>query len=157
MAINPNTDFSPGDVFTAGEADRFPRGIMAIGENTSSSGTVAIETVSCTSSAFTAEANRYYKITYFEPVLQYVSGAVTNAVVRIRLTNLTGAEQVFAELSVVNTFGKNNIGIVTTVKTLTAGSTVFVGTFAPTGGGSINCFRSATARAQIIIEDIGPA
>ena len=157
MAINPNTNFTAGQILTADQQNRFGRGIMAIGENTTASGTVAIETVSCTSSAFTAVANRYYKITYFEPVLQYVSGAVTNAVVRIRLTNLAGAEQVFTELSVVNTFGKNNTGIVTTVKTLTAGSTVLVGTFAPTGGGSINCFRSATARAQIIVEDIGPA
>jgi hypothetical protein len=157
MAINPNTDFTAGQVLTADQQNRFGRGIMAIGENTSSSGTVAIETVSCTSSAFTAVANRYYKITYFEPVLQYVSGTVTNALCRIRLTNLAGAEQVFTELSVDNTFGKNNTAIVTTVKTLTAGSTVFVGTFTPTGGGSINCFRSATAKAQIIIEDIGPA
>jgi hypothetical protein len=157
MAINPNTDFTAGAILTAAQQNRFGRGIMAIGENTGSSGTVAIETVSCTSSAFTAVANRYYKITYFEPVLQYVSGTVTNAVCRIRLTNLTGAVQVFTELSVVNTFGKNQTGIVTTVKTLTAGSTVVVGTFAPTGGGSINCYRDGQAKAQIIVEDVGPA
>jgi hypothetical protein len=28
MAINPNTQFSSGAVFTADEANRFPRGIM---------------------------------------------------------------------------------------------------------------------------------
>jgi hypothetical protein len=155
MAINPNTDFTAGQVLTADQQNRFGRGIMAIGEATSSTATVAIETVSVTSSSFTAVANRYYKITYFEPVLQHRSGTVNQALMRIRLTNLAGAEQVFCEVKISS--ADNATGICTTVKTLTAGSTVFVGTFFPTGGGSMSCFRSATARAQIIVEDIGPA
>lgn len=151
---SPNTDFSVGQLYTSVAANQFPRGIMAIGESTTPSGSVAVETLSVTSASFTAVANRLYKITYFEPVLQYVSGTLNNAVVRIRLTNLAGTEQVFAESKISS--ANNATGFVTTVKSLTAGSTVLVGTFAPTGG-NVNCFRSATARAQIIIEDIGPA
>ena len=151
MALN--TDFTSGQILTAAQQNNFPRGLVSVTSNTTSSGTVSVETLTATSPSFTAVANRYYRITYFEPVLQYVSGTVNTGILRIRLTSISGAEQVFSEVKIS---GANNAtGIVTTVKTLTAGATVLVATFAPAGGGSMNCFRSATATAQLIIEDMG--
>ena len=151
MALN--TNFSVGAIFTATQANNFPRGLVSVTSNTTSTGSISAETLVATSPSFTAVANRYYRITYFEPVAQYVSGTVNTAILRIRLTSIAGAEQVFSEVKIS---GANNAtGIVTTVKTLTAGATVLVATVAPAGGGNMSCFRSALATAQLVIEDIG--
>jgi hypothetical protein len=157
MAVNPNTDFSDSTSLPAAQLNRFPRGIVAFAENATASGNTTIETVSVTSSSFTAVANRYYRISYYEPIVQYISGTVTANALRIRLTDLTGTLQQQTEFFTVNTFGRNATGFVTITTTLTAGSTVLVGTFAPIGGGTMACFRSATVKAQIIVEDLGPA
>ena len=151
MALN--TDFVAGNILTAAQQNNFPRGLVSATNSITASGSVSAETLSITSPAFTAVANRYYRISYFEPVFQYVSGTVNVAVMRIRLTNITGTEQVFNEVKISS--ASDATGIVQTVRTLTAGSTVFVATFAPSGGGNLNCFRSATATAQLIIEDLG--
>lgn len=132
-----------------------PRGIVAFAENTTASGSITVETVAVTSSSFTAVANRYYRISYYEPIVQYISGTITANVLRLRLTNISGATQQSTEFFTVNTFGRNATGFCSVTTTLTAGSTVLVGTFAPVGGGTMSCFRSATVKAQIIVEDIG--
>jgi hypothetical protein len=66
MAVNPNTQFSSGAVYTADEANRFPRGVMAFGTSTATTTPGAVESTQITASAFTAVANRYYRITYYE-------------------------------------------------------------------------------------------
>lgn len=142
-------------VETVSALTKAPRGIISVTNNTTSTGSISAETLVATSPSFTAVANRNYRITYYEPVAQYASGTVNTAILRIRLTSIAGAEQAFSEVKIS---GANNAtGIVTTVKTLTAGSTVFVATVAPAGGGNMSCFRSATATAQLSIEDIGAA
>ena len=154
MALN--TNFTAGQIYTATAANNFPRGLVSATSNTTPSGTVAVETVAVTSPAFTAVANRYYRISYYEPVLQYVSGTVNQVALRLRLTSISGAVQQLTELRLLNTVtGGNNTGFSTIVKTLTAGSTVLVATFAPNGGGSVNCYRAADAVAQLVIEDLG--
>ena len=155
MAINPNTDFTAGQVLTSSQANRFPRGVVAFAENITPSGVVAVETLTATTASFTAVANRYYRISYIEPIMQYFSGTVNAVGLRLRLTNITGTILQLAEIKMQSTTPASGIVQVTT--TLTAGSTVIVGTFAPFGGGSSNNFRSSTARAQVLVEDIGPA
>lgn len=62
---NPNTAFSSGAVYTADQANRFPRGVMAYAERTSgftATTTIADVGVSVT---FTAVASRYYRISFF--------------------------------------------------------------------------------------------
>jgi hypothetical protein len=151
MALN--TDFVAGNILTAAQQNNFPRGLISATGNLISSGSVSVETLSITSPSFTAVAGRYYRISYFEPAIQYVSGTVNFAILRIRLTNIAGTEQVFNEVKIGS--ASDNSGICQTVRALTAGSTVFVATFAPSGGGNLNCFRSATATPQLIIEDVG--
>ena len=155
MAINPNTDFTAGQVLTAAEQNRFPRGIVALGTNAVASAAVAAETLSVTSNSFTAIANRYYKITYFEPTLIYGTGTTLYVDLNIRLTNISGT--LVQNSSVLLSSANRNSGTVSIVKTLTAGATVVVGCFDPEGGGTATAFRSASNLSYIIVEDVGPA
>jgi hypothetical protein len=152
MAISPNTDFSAGAVLTSAQQNRFPRGVMAFNTATASDTTITSEEVQITGSSFTAVANRYYKITYFEPGMSAGSSTAGNA--RIRLTNLAGAVQQLQGFAILSTGG----GFVhmTAVTTLTAGTTNFVATLS-SDSGTITASRSATRYAVLLVEDIGPA
>lgn len=156
MAISPNDDFTAGQVLTATECNQFPRGIVAYAQSTTSDTTITVEEVQLTSTSFTAVANRYYRITYYEP--QITTPATANAFVNsgIRITNLAGTKY---QTGVVQNAPATAVNFsVTTVwvGTLTAGSTVFVATLSCSSG-TATATRSATFPAQLTIEDIGPA
>ena len=155
MAINPNTDFSSGAILTAAQQNRFPRGVMARNTATASDATVTVEEVQITGSSFTAVANRYYRITYFEPYLS--STASTVYTMRIRQTNLAGAIQ--NSCTVINTVGSvffGTSGICEAISTFSAGTVNVVGTLTSSAGTG-NASRSATGYAFLLVEDIGPA
>jgi hypothetical protein len=151
MAINPNTTFTAGAVYTADQSNRFPRGVMAFTTATSTDSTITSEEVQITGASFTAVANRYYKITYFEPGM---SGTNTAGNARIRLTNISGAVQQLQGFAIPSTGG----GFVhmSAVSTLTAGTTNFVATLS-SDSGTITASRSSTRYAFLLVEDIGPA
>jgi hypothetical protein len=157
MAISPNTNFTSGQILTAVQANQWPRGIMA--QQTATAGFVmagGVENISITASTFTAVANRYYKITYFEPSVPLVQNG-NSVTTRIRLTNITGT--VIA--STISTNADTNAGTfeantVTCITTFSAGSVVIVGTL-ESPGAVATAARSATSPALILIEDIGPA
>ena len=154
MAVNPNTDFTTGQVLTADAANRWPRGIMAYVQNTTGSAVTGTETVMLTLASFTAVANRYYRVTYFEPaLLTTVAGAGTT--MRVRLTNLAGALQQTADASSSGGSGAVNSQTLSFVKTFTAGSIVLVGTLSGSVGNQ--AFRGASQFAYLSVEDIGPA
>jgi hypothetical protein len=155
MAIAPNTTFVANTVLTAAQQNAFGFGIVALGTSTTASGAVSVETLSVTSNSFTAIANRYYKISYYEPTILYNAGTVTYVDLNIRLTNITGTLLIAG--SVKMSSADRNSGVTTIIKTLTAGATVVVGTFLPTGGGTATAFHSALNMASIIVEDVGPA
>jgi len=151
MAINPNTNFTAGQVLTADQQNRFPRGVMALATSDTS---FTIPTTEATATgmtvSFTAVANRNYKITYYEP---YMTAAAQEMNQRIRLNNATGAEQAFSGEIMA---GTGRFGIAATVKTFTAGSITLVGTLrnlSSTGTAT----RGASALAYLLVEDIGPA
>lgn len=151
MAINPNTDFVAGGVLTAAQQNRFPRGIVSIGTTTSADTTVTAEEVMISPPSFTAVANRYYKITYFEPNIIGGTGYFT---FRIRQSNISG--------TILNTSynvagsGVDRQAFVTWVGTFAAGTTNVVATAAMSAGTG-TCNRSSGVIAYLIIEDIGPA
>jgi hypothetical protein len=155
MAINPNTDFTAGQVLTAAEQNRFPRGIVALTTSQTNSATITTEAVTLTSTSFTAVANRYYRITYYEPVVQ-PSGAPSYMTFRIRLTNISGAILQRSDIEATGTDGQ--IVPLQVITTLTAGATTVCGTVAAASG-SILCYGNAgvSVSRQIIVEDIGPA
>ena len=155
MAINPNTDFSSGAVLTADQQNRFPRGVMARNTVTGPDATVTVEEVQITGSSFTAVANRYYRITYFEPYLS--STASTVYTMRIRQTNLAGAVQ--NSCTVFNSAASiffGTVGICEAISTFSAGTVNVVGTL-QSSSGTGNASRSATSYAFLLVEDIGPA
>ena len=150
MAINPNTDFTTGQVLTSSQANRFPRGIMAYNSVTTASA-VTTEAIQITSSSFTAVANRYYSITYYEPELPFATG--TTASMRLRLTNISGTVYQLTKVNASATYAE--FGLCRAITTLSAGSTVIVATLQY--GSSNTPVRGATQPAFLLIEDIGPA
>ena len=156
MAINPNTDFSSGAVLTADQQNRFPRGVMARNEVTASDTTITAEEVQITGSSFTAVANRYYRITYYEPQIGLPATAGVFGLARIRLTNLVGTQLQLGIVQNAPATGVSYSQPTVWVGTLTAGSTVVVATLLCSSG-TATATRSATAPAQLIVEDIGPA
>ena len=142
-------------IFFPSHQASFGFGIVSATSVTAASGNFTAETLRITSPSFTAVANRYYRISYIEPVLQFATGTVNNIGMLIRITNISGAIQNFSEIKIAS--ANNNAGSVQIVKTLTAGATVFVGTVIANGGGQANAYGAANCIAQLIIEDIGPA
>jgi hypothetical protein len=155
MAISPNVDFVAGAILTATQQNQFPRGIMAFRNRTSNTGALATETVTISSISFTAVANRYYKITYFEP--QGIgAGTLTFADMVIRQgTTIAGTGLALSTLAPTATIREGNT--VEYIGTFTAGAVNIVATVGPNGGGTINCSAGATFPAFLLVEDIGPA
>jgi hypothetical protein len=156
MAISPNTTFVSGAILTAAQMNALPWGIVAFKEETSNLAFGSTETVSITASTFTAVANRYYRITYFEPQLPQVqnSNVVTQS---IKITNTAGTRlsaTVYTNTTAVA--GATNSTTCVWVGTFTAGSKVIIGSLLSPGA-SVTAARSATLPAQMTIEDIGPA
>jgi len=122
--------------------------------NTSLSVSAGVETISITSPSFTAVAGRLYKITYYEPQLPLTQNANATTAA-IRLTNTSGTKY---QTSVANnasaTAGFVENTHLVTITTLTAGSTVIVGTLNFAGLGQ-TAVRGSGQLAVLIIQDIG--
>jgi hypothetical protein len=156
MAIAPNTTFVAGNVYTAAQANAFGFGIVAQGSATANSAISTTEAIQVTASTFTAIANRYYKITYFEPIATPAAGAGNYITLKIRLTNAAGTIYQQGQYQATGaTAGSQPLNIVT-IQTFSAGSVVLVGT-AVVNSGAGACYRGADTTARIIVEDIGPA
>ena len=128
-----------------------PRGVMAFTKAIASDATITSEEVQITGSSFTAVANRYYKITYYEPSLD---GEPDTAIGRIRLTNLAGAVQQTAKSFIWYSPLYEDMTCVA-VTTLTAGTVNLVATLESASGFPIGATRSATQYAFLLVEDIG--
>jgi hypothetical protein len=151
MAIAPNTNFTVGAVFTAAQANAFPRGIMAFNTASATDSSVTSEEVQISSVTFTAETGRLYKISYYEP--GFGSSSAAAMTMRIRITNISGAIQ--QQGIVYNTGAQQQNGFITNIIGFTTGSTTLVATLQnSTGTGTAN--RSGTAQAILMVEDIGP-
>jgi len=156
MAINPNTDFSAGAVLLASQMNRFPRGVMAYTSSTTTPTAFAAETVTITGSSFTAVANRYYRVTYFEPSINIAtSGAYYQG--KIRLTNISGS--IYASADVIVQITSPAHMCLSIVTTLSAGTTNFVATGLSGTANNITCTRGGASNrtAYLLVEDIGPA
>ena len=153
MAVNPNTDFTVGQVLTAAQQNRFPRGVMAFASSATNFSITTTETAATGMSVtFTAVANRYYKVTYFEPNIYLGASNQVNA--GIRLTNTSGT--LYQSMA-----GGGNVGFAqglhcAVVTTFTAGSKTLIGSL-KVNGGTGNAGRSATEVAFMLVEDLGPA
>ena len=160
MAINPNTNFAVSGVYTADQANRYPRGVMA----RATSQTTYVLTTSHTAAiatgmtvTFTAEANRYYRITYYEPQAQ-TPNIVGNAQSYLKQASASGTIIGNAVLGNETNAGDQHHLIIIKTMTFTAGTTVLVGTGAVSStSGTPQFIRDATREALLLVEDIGPA
>ena len=156
MAISPNVDFVAGAILTATQQNQFPRGVMAFGTRTANTGglTAGTTTISIPAITFTAVADRYYRISYYEP--QYVFGAghtQTDAAIR---QGTLASDPLISLGSFGGSTTVRNYSNVQVVKTFTAGSVSVVATLSPAGG-TVNGTAGATFPAFLLVEDIGPA
>ena len=159
MAINPNTNFTTGAVYTADQANRFPRGIMAYAESsTNYTLTTAAAVATGMTATFTAVADRYYKITYFEPAAQLSSTATASTILQIRLTNAAGTQLKKAEMQQAYNAVFQETLVCQAITTFTAGAVTVVGcALSNVIAGAPILVRAATSTAFIMVEDIGPA
>ena len=159
MAIAPNVTFVSGAVLTAAQQNAFGFGVVAYTESSTSPSNVGTtEAVVLTGLSFTAIANRYYKVTYFEPQTYTASGSPAFLNIRIRLTNLTGTLKQIAYKSSAGVNTQDFYVMTQYIGTLSAGSTNFVITGASSTAASTFGFgRNATQLAYLLVEDIGPA
>jgi hypothetical protein len=158
MAISPNVDFSSGAVYTADQANRFPRGVMALATSTTSYTLTTSEVIATGMTVtFTAVANRYYRITWFEPQAQVATFA-SNTQLTLRQNNASGTvlqNTVFTNES--NATDQTGLVCIRTM-TFSAGSITVVGTAkCNQTSGAPQLVRDSTRQAQLLIEDIGPA
>ena len=151
MAIAPNTTFVSGAVLTAAQQNAFPRGIVAYAETTANTATFTTVITTLTSTAFTAVASRYYRVTYFDPIIAYVSGTVNFIEGKIK----NGATVL--QIGTTQISGQRSSMMVQYVGTFTAGSVTLTSTIEASGGGTAIGSRSATGPAFIMVEDLGPA
>ena len=151
MAIAPNTTFVSGAILTAAQQNAFPRGIVAYAESTANTAIFSTVITTLTSTAFTAVASRYYRVTYFDPILAYVSGTVNFIAGQIK----NGATVL--QIGTAQISGQRSSMMVQYVGTFGAGSVTLTSTIETSGGGSAIGSRSATGPAFIMVEDLGPA
>ena len=152
MAVNPNTTFTAGAVYTASQSNRFPRGVMGTATQTLGNLTVTTSVAALTGMTvtFTAEANRVYKATW------NVTGQKITATgwIGVYLRNGATALGTVYQTPVINYYG--NLSGMAFITTLTAGSQTLA-LWASAENNSFTVLANASDPCHLIIEDIGPA
>jgi hypothetical protein len=151
MAISPNTNFTTGQVLTATNANQWPRGVMAYTTRTSTIGLTTSLADMGISVTFTAEANRYYKYTFYAYA---VNGSVANTLAFYLTDNSNN------NLYVSNVYVPGGafypFAIMTGVRTESAGS-VTRKIRGSTSSGTGSLYADSTNVAYLLVEDMGPA
>ena len=150
MAVNPNTDFTTGAVFTADQANRFPRGVMAYVINTTTNPTVTTSAADVTgmSVTFTAVANRLYRIT-FEGMI----GSTNASLNQFFFTDAsnTQLDQTYQDC------GANAFQVICYQYLFlgVAGSTT-IKLRAEASAGTLTFYGTGTRSRSLVVEDLGP-
>jgi hypothetical protein len=153
MAISPNVNFTSGQILTATQQNQFPRGIMAFNSRTTNTGALSVNTVTISAISFTAVANRYYKITYYEPQ-SLPGGASTFA--QMDIVNGTTTGTGIQSCSVPQISGARTGATCTYIGTFTAGTQNICAQGSPNGG-TVNFIAQANNFAFLMVEDLGLA
>jgi hypothetical protein len=152
MAVNPNTNFTAGQILTADQQNRFPRGIMALSLITANANIVNAEST-FTSVTFTAQADRYYKITWFSGLIINASSAVNNFYLR----EATATGTIIQQAQQFTSSSEGHIFCMSVVKTFAAGSTSVFARFDENAGTATVMTSDATRPSYLMVEDVGPA
>jgi len=160
MATTPNDSFTAGQVLSSTECNNFPRGVMAAPATSSTNYTLTTSEVIATGMTvtFTAEANRYYKITYIEPAVNTPTVISGSTILRIRQSNAVGQLIAVGYLQTPVAVALTGSVVCCAVVTFSAGSVTVVGTaIASSTTGTPLLNRLAGAYALLTVEDIGTA
>lgn len=153
MAVSPNTDFTSGEVLTAAQMNKLPRGLMAdVVTSSTTDSSVTAEEVMLTVT-WTAVANRNYRIVYIEPALTGTS--ITSATFRLRSDTVTGTVLNSAVVAISST-SLTFSGLVQSIAPIGAGSQTVVATLQYSAGTG-TATRSSTRLAMLYVEDVGAA
>jgi hypothetical protein len=114
---------------------------------------ISTETLRISTPSFTAVTGRQYKITYYEPQVSNSSNSGSFTVSYIKLTNTSGTNY---QNSIIQGADLNYTMVTETITTLTAGSTVIIGSLA-SGSGTGAATSASTNQVWILVEDIGAA
>ena len=157
MALN--NAFTVGQTLTAAECNNLPFGKCDFDSDASNfTLTTTLTAVTGLTTTWTADSTRLYKITWFEPQVQLSTIAGTYVNLQLRQTNAAGTQ-------LQSTFVANE----TAVSTTTGQTCIYIGTFASGSVTVVPCaltanttgtprlIHSSTARAFIIVEDVGLA
>jgi hypothetical protein len=160
MAVNPNTDFSPGQVLTAGQQNRFPRGVLGyassgVGYTTTATHTTFQDTGLAAN--VTYGANRILKVTYATHAIanggvQGVSYRFLRGSTVLRLMEVTAS--VFPNTS--NAFNLT-LEAIFVGPSASATESFKVQIAAATANTSVIDYGDSQRIRQFCIEDLGPA
>jgi hypothetical protein len=150
MAVNPNVDFTAGQVATADQMNRFPRGAMGYVFGTA--GNITLNTtladIGSASVTFTAVSGRLYKVTY-NAQMQKVT---TNGYIEITITNGAGTN-IYDSFTDVTAGSYINYSVTSVITGLSGSVTVKARGIVSSGTATI--FRNANNPTSFSVEDIG--
>ena len=155
MAIAPNTTFVANTVLTAAQQNAFPFGIVALATSTTTDAAITAEEVELTVT-WTAIANRYYKLSWFEPDTGIAGAGGAALILRFRSTNLVGTQLQLAYSWIIGS-SIDTVSQRVYYGTFAAGSTTVVATAQQSGGVTFQLNRGIGKAAFFTVEDIGPA
>ena len=146
----PNTTFTSGNVFTAAQANNFPRGLMAApATSTTSDTTITTEEIMLTYT-FNQVNGRSYLLQYFEPSLTSTAAGTLTARITTGVAG-TPYNSSTSPLAILT----SNTALVTMVYTSgTSGSLTIYATLTASAG-TATASRSATRFPQLYAVDIG--
>jgi hypothetical protein len=130
------------------------RAVSTTSYTLTTSSTVLVTGITVT---FTAVANRYYKITWYEPQGQ-TPNVLGNTQTFLKQTSVTGTVLGNNVLTNETATTDQDEMIIIKTATFTAGSVTLVGTASCSStSGAPALVRDATREALLLVEDIGPA
>jgi hypothetical protein len=151
-AISGNTNFSTNP-FLSLQANKFPRGTLSYATATTNR-VLATSATSDVSVTWTAEIDRVYLLTYFEPFVEHTtaSGPV-NTDMTIRVTNTAGAQVALTRHACI---GNDSRILCMAILTSLTGSVTYAGCLLTASTtGTPTAFRAVTYPAYMTVEDIG--
>jgi hypothetical protein len=151
MAVTPNTTFSAGAIFTAAQANRFPRGIMATpATSTTTDSTITAEEVQLTY-VFNAVNGRIYQLTYSEPSISSTVNSTITA--RLRESSLIGTNINSTQLYSVSGF--NGQVVMQSIYTATASGSLTIVATLQSSAGTATATRLSSRFPELYAIDMG--
>tara|TARA_R110000823_G_scaffold313289_1_gene440853 strand:+ start:1197 stop:1652 length:456 start_codon:yes stop_codon:yes gene_type:complete len=146
----PNTLFSAGNIYTAEQANNFPRGLMATpATSTTTDSTITAEEIQLTYT-FSQVNGRSYLLQYFEPA---ISGSASGTMTA-RITTGVAGTPYNSSTSPIATLIGNTASVVVVYTAGSSGSVTIYATLQASSG-TATATRSATRFPQLYAVDLG--